>query len=327
MLIGHKKQWNFLKTKFLENQLSHAYLFTGEKQLGKRTLAKEFVKMINCLSSQILKSKTWEDEPCQKCINCQMIEKGSFPDLMDVKSEEGQELQISKIREIQNFLSYKSYYSSTFKAVIVDDAEKMNQEAQSCFLKTLEEPKGKTLLILISSRPEMLLPTIFSRCQIIKFFPVKRQDMEKYLQACQVGVKKAEMLAWLSEGKPGRVENFLSDPEKIEKEKTILEKVLKVLDSDLSEKFKYVKSFDIEKSKPSEILELLQRYFRQLLFLKTGIGEKDGQNYFFEKKDFLKNYPISKIKRDIRLIEDINSKLLFTNVNPKLALEVLLMEI
>ena len=274
MLIGHQKQWDFLKRKFEQGQLSHAYLFTGEKQLGKRMFAKEFVKMVNCLGAE---------KPCQKCINCQMIERGSFPDLMNVKSEEGRELQISKIREVQNFLSYKSYYSSGVKAVIVDDAEKMNQEAQSCFLKTLEEPKGKTLLLLVSSMPVMLLPTISSRCQTIKFF---------------------------------RPKNFQPNFEKLAKEKIILSELLKVINSELSDKFKYVKSLDLEQQKIGDILEVLQKYFRQLLLAKIGVGESKEAA----------RYPVSKIKRDIKLIEDINSKLLFTNANPKLALEVLLME-
>jgi DNA polymerase III subunit delta' len=242
-MIGHQKQWNFLKRKFEQGQLSHAYLFAGEKGIGKRTLAKEIVEFVGC----------------------------KFPDLMVVEPEDGKEISIAKIREVQNFLSYKSYYSLGIKSVIVNDAEKMNQEAQSCFLKTLEEPKGRTLIILVSSMPAMLLPTIFSRCQTIKFF---------------------------------RPKNF--QPE----EKAILPELLEIINSDFSEKFKYVKSLDFEKQKIGDILETLQKYFRRLLLEKVQAGED-----------------VLKIKKDIELIEDINNKLLFANANPKLALEILLMEI
>lgn len=124
MVIGHKKQWEFLRNKSELNQLSHAYLFSGAKEIGKKTLAIEFVKLLNCLG---------EKKPCQKCVNCQMIEKNSFPDFRIITRKEGKsEIDISQIREIQNFLSYKSYYGS-FKTVVVDNAEGMNQEAQSCF--------------------------------------------------------------------------------------------------------------------------------------------------------------------------------------------------
>jgi len=274
MIADHQKQWDFLKRKFEQNQLSHAYLFAGGSQLGKKTFAKEFVKYINC---------SGDKKPCQKCVNCQMIEKGSFPDFMSVKAEDDGEVKISKIREVQNFLSYKSYYGS-FKTVIIDNAENMNNEAQSCFLKTLEEPKGSTILFLISSKPDMLLPTISSRCQTVKFF---------------------------------RSKNFQPNSEKLAKEQIILSELLKVINSDFSEKFKYVKSIDFEKQKIGEILEVLQKYFRQLLLVKIGVlKSKDADSC-----------PVSKLKKVINLIEALNFQTLFTNASPKLALEILLMEI
>lgn len=275
MIIGHQKQWDFLRKKFELEKLSHAYLFVGEKQLGKKKLAKEFVKFINCQDR--------ESAPCQKCFSCQAIDRGSFPDFKIItKKEDKNEIEILQIREVHNFLSYKSYYGS-FKAVLIDDAEEMNQEAQSCFLKTLEEPKGKTVLFLITSKPDMLLPTISSRCQTLKFF---------------------------------RSKNFQPDPEKLAKEQTILSELLKVINSDFSEKFKYVKSIDFEKQKVKDILEPLLKYFRQLLLAKIGAGETKLNN----------NYPILKIKKIINLIETINTQTSLTNASPKLALEILLME-
>jgi len=264
MLVGHKKQWEFLKSKFENNQLSHAYLFTGPKGIGKKLFAKEFSEFIGC----------------------------KFPDFMLVGPEGGKEIPISKIREVQNFLSYKSYYSSAYKSVIVDSAEKMNREAQSCFLKTLEEPKGKTLLILISSKPDMLLPTIFSRCQTIKFL-----------------------------GKP-----ILSQA-KIDEEKKLLRDMLDIAGRGFSEKFKYVKLLDIEQQKFSDMLEILQKYLRYLLFSKIGAGQLAEQKYFSDVPDVFKNYPVSKIKKIINLSEEINSKIIFANANPKLAMEILLMEL
>lgn len=245
-IIGHKKQWEFLKKKFESNQLSHAYLFAGSKEIGKRTFAMEFSDFIGC----------------------------KFPDLMVVKSEDGKEISIKQIREVQNFLAYKSY-NGGFKVVIVDDAEKMNQEAQSCFLKTLEEPKGKTLLILISSKHDMMLSTIASRCQTIKFSKPK-----------------------------GLPENA----ERAKKEQEILKDLLLILNSDLSDKFKYVKSIDFDEQDLGEILEVLQKYMRDQLLSEQ------------------KKYSMEKIKKIINLIEDLNQKILFTNANPKLALEILLME-
>lgn len=283
MLVGHQKQWNFLKNKLERGQLSHAYLFAGADQLGKKTFAKEFIKLINC--------KAEEKKPCLKCVNCQMIEKNSFPDLMIISATDGGEIEISKAREAQNFLSYKSYYGSS-KSVIIDNAEKMNQEAQNCFLKTLEEPKGKTVLILVSSKPDMLLSTIFSRCQIIKFL-----------------------------GRP------IQNRQKINEENKIMYDVLRVVGSELSEKFKYAKSIDFDQQELSGILEAMQKYFRYLMIEKTGASQEDEKSRFSKMPSVLRNYPVSKLKEIIKLTEDINLKITTTNASPKLALEVLLTQI
>jgi len=245
MLVGHKKQWEFLKRKFEQDQLSHAYLFTGAEGIGKKFFAKEFSEFVGC----------------------------KFPDLKIINQKEDKsEIDIAQIREVQNFLSYKSY-NSGYKIVIVDDAEKMNQEAQSCFLKTLEEPKGQTLLILVSSKPDMFLQTISSRCQAIKFFKPK---------------------------------NLPVNAEKIQKEQEILAELLPVMNSTLADKFKYTKSLNFEKYSAGEILKVMQKYFR---------------------KQLLDNFSDPKAKRVLELSDEISQKLLFTNANQKLALEIILMEI
>jgi len=331
MIIGHKKQWEFLRKKYESEQLSHAYLFAGTREIGKKTFAVEFVKFLNCLArpkpfypsvalregggeggldeKPLFRSAiggATEGQACGKCVNCQMIEKNNFPDLLIVKSinsassikneKDNLEIDINQIRDAQKFLSYKSYYGS-FKSVIIDDAERMDIEAQNCFLKTLEEPKGKTLLILISSKPDMLLPTIISRCQTLKFF---------------------------------RPKDFPLNPERLKKDQKILKDLLSIINSDLSDKFKYVKSLDFEQQEPSDILEVMQKYLRNLLLIETGVSQLKDQGDFFGDMSGLERYPkkysIQKIKNIIDLIEDINNKLLFTNANPKLALEILLME-
>ncbi|MBI3631713.1 MAG: DNA polymerase III subunit [Candidatus Staskawiczbacteria bacterium] len=271
MLTGHEKQWNFLKKKFESNQLAHAYLFSGEEKLGKKTLAKEFVKLISCTNAI--------QKPCGLCRNCKDIENENYIDLLIVNLKtDKQEIEISQAREALNFLSYKSYHGS-FKAVIIDGAETMNSETQSCFLKTLEEPKGKTILILISSRPEMLLGTILSRCQTIKFFPFKKYEISP-------------------------------------QEQQTLQELLNIINSDLATKFQYVKQINLDGNNFKKILEILQRYFRYLLFSKLGIEKLISEN----------NYSISKIKEVLKLLETINIQTSLTNASPKLALEILLME-
>lgn len=310
MIIGHKKQWNFLKNRFEEGQLSHAYLFAGSSEVGKKRFALDFIKLINCT-----------DEKCERnCKNCKMIEDLNHPDLLMIGAKDNPEIQISQIRQVQQFLNLKPYYSS-FKAVLIDEAEKMNQEAQSCFLKTLEEPKGKTILILISSKPETLLTTIFSRCQVIKFFNISQKEIQKYLIEKGLPIKQAEIIASVSEGKLGRAIKLL-DKGGLEKEKEILNEILKICGSDFASKFQYVKNLPEESF--SNNLSIIKRYLRHLLFSKLQINDS---GYLLEVSDKFRTMSITEINKILKLIEKIDFQILTTNASPKLALEMLLIEI
>ena len=323
-IVGHQKQWDFLKKKFELEKLSHAYLFVGEGQLGKKKLAKEFVKLINCLSAQA--GLDVRQKACGVCKNCQIIEKENYPDVLMVKlKNDKQEIEISQIREALNFLSYKSYYGS-FKVVIVDGAEKMNRWAQNCFLKNLEEPKGKTILILISSHPETLLPTISSRCQAVKFYPVTQKEIEGHLVKMGANGKLAQTLSSFCQGRPGRAIDLFLNPEKLEKEQKALQELVRVINSGFVEKFQYTKKINLEGKNLKGFLEILQRYLRHLLFLKTGATNLTQQDYFPEVVGSFKNYSISEIKEILKLLETINTQTSLTNASPKLALEILLMK-
>ena len=279
--------------------MGHAYLLRGLDLEYINLFVKEFVKYINCLSSQVLhngggknesnflKSKTWED----KCQNCVMIDKGIFPDLKVVSSQNSKSsvkneqdmmsIEIEQIREVQNFLSLKAYLNG-FKAVIIENAERMTIEAQNCFLKNLEEPRGKTIIFLISSRPGTLLNTIFSRCQEIRFID------------SNVSFEKEELGSEIKD-------------------------LLKIINLDLAEKFKYAKSVNLEENNFNKILNGLQRYFRSLLLNEIGVYKN---NQLDEKR-----YSVKKLKKIIELIDHINHKLNTSNINNKLALEILLLEL
>jgi len=276
--MEYQKQFDFLKHKFETGNLSHAYLFSGQEVESVKAFAREFVKFI---------SKGVEGV-------APAIEKEQFPDLLIIKSqnsksslkdkEDKQEIDVAQIRSAQDFLSYKPYYGS-YKTVIIEHAERMNPEAQSCFLKTLEEPKGNTLILLISSKPDMLLNTIFSRCQQIKFFGGGKQET-------------------------------------LPQEQKMLQDLLKVINLDLAEKFIYAKNINLDGGNFIAILGVLERYFRQLMLFKIGATEV-GQHL----PSALQNYPVSKIQKILKLIGSIQVKALTSNVNPKLSLEIILMEV
>lgn len=286
-IIGHQKIWQFLKKSAEDESLSHAYLFWGEEHLGKKTLALEFIKFLN-------KSKNFD------------------PDLIFISGEE-KPISISKIREIQYFLSETSFLDA-YKSVLIDHAERMTKEAQSSLLKTLEEPKGKTLLILVTPFPNLLIKTITSRCQKIYFSPVPSEILREFLEnhpsSLNLSPQEKEELISSFRGRPGKLINFLSQPEKLEKEKEILKEILSFSKKDLFSQFEYLRSLENKNINSLEIIKILIEYFRGLL-----IGKSQG------------NYSLKKLKEILEFLNEIYFLISFTNINEKLALEMLILKL
>ena len=195
----------------------------------------------------------------------------------------------------------------------------MNQEAQNCFLKILEEPKGDTVLILVTEYPEMLLPTIISRLQKIRFAPIKSSEIEIYFLNQKVPKEKIKELVSLSFGKPGRAIEFAKDSSGVESQKKIVSDLLKISKSDVASRFQYAKGVCEEKEdsagKIKEILDIWLRYFHGI-FLSVFLGNQTSSQY-----------SVAKLKNIIKLIQSTNFLISKTNANPKLAFEILLMEI
>ena len=320
MLIGHQKQWQFLKRSFESTGISHAYLFSGQEHIGKKTLAIEFIKFLNCQSEKD------SLKPCQLCRSCKDIEKGIYPDFLLIEPKRPdplkssvvkEEIQISQIREMENRFSFRPH-SSFLKTAVIDQAHFMSQEAQNSFLKTLEEPKGDSLFILISEYPEMLLSTILSRVQRINFFPAGKSEIEKYLQSENVPEDKIREIVNFSMGKPGEAISFLKDPKKMNSFKKEIAEINKISQSALHYRFQYVKESIKENKNLKELLDIWLRYFRSVLIEKIS-GQMTSNNG--------RDYSLSQLRKIIENIARTQLLLSTTNINPKLALEVLVLEL
>jgi len=290
-IIGHQKQWQFLKRAAESGKFSHAYLFSGPEKIGKRTVALEFVKLI-CGKDALARE---------------------HPDLIFISPEE-KEIQISQIRKLSWKLSLKPY-SAPLKVALIDKAHCLNQEAQNSLLKTLEEPKGEALLILITENPQILFPTIISRCEIIKFNPVENSEIEKYLKKQEIGQQRLKEIINLAAGKPGAAIDFLQNPEKLEAQKKLKEKLTEIIQSELFLRFQYAKALSDDSVNLKEVLEVWLSFLREALISKI------------KGKESLKDYSIPQLKNALERIQTTNYLISTTNVNRRLALEVLLMHL
>ncbi|MBI2626449.1 MAG: hypothetical protein HYW69_02565 [Candidatus Nealsonbacteria bacterium] len=241
--------WQFLKKSAELGRIPHALLFYGPNNEEKMSAALEFVKLVNGLDAL----------------------EGVRPDLVLVEplsaSDEEthkQEIKIFQIRELHSKLSLKSY-SAPFKFAIINQAHALNQEAQSAFLKLLEEPKGQTIFILITEYPEMLLPTILSRTERLRFYSSQSHICPK------------------------------EDAEKISK----------ISRSDLGKRFQYAKELADDPQNLRKTLEAWLCYFREAL-----LSDPDKPN-------------IAKI---LKTIQNTHYLISTTNVNPRLALDILMLE-
>ncbi len=304
-ILGHHRIWQFLKKSIEAGKISHAYLFFGPAKVGKKTVALEFIKLLNC------QEKDFQKKPCQSCRFCKEIEKRFSPDLILIGPEK-KEIQISQIRNLSWKLSLRSQ-SAPFKSALIDEAHLMNQEAQSALLKTLEEPKGQAVIFLITAFPELLLPTIISRTERIRFSPVAREEIENYLKQRKVSKEKSEKLLSVSLGRPGEVIDFLDNPQKLEERDRKIKELKKLINSPLSSRFQYAKKESEDSKALMETLNIWLRYFRK------GLVSVPDQ--------ILEKYSVQKLRKIINLIQDISFLISKTEVNRKLALEILLLEL
>ena len=257
-IIGHKKQWQSLKQSAENNSLAHAYLFYGPSEVGKRTFAVELSKLLQ--------------KPEERLANFLMVE--------SIKGEEDnkrESIHILQIRDIESKLSLSSA-SDGYKIVIIDNAQSMTLDAQGAILKLLEEPRGKTLIILIAELKDQLLDTIVSRCQLIRFSALSNKEITGFLSSQDLTDSDKKMALWLSFGKPGRMIDYLDRKEERIIQKQKLKEIRELIGAPIYERFALAEKLSKNRSELLPSLDVWLHYFREVL-LKKLKKEKIKKNY------------------------------------------------
>ena len=188
-ILGHERQKEILNRALANGRLAHAYLFSGPDGIGKRLVAMALARAIVC----------HEQRGCGQCLACRKIDHQNHPDLHTLEPD-GTSIKIEQIRSFQRELNLKPLESPR-KICIIEQADTMTVGAANALLKTLEEPRGDTLLILLTAQPNRLLETIRSRCQPLPFTRHPNSRIQAELER-QLGIDATEshILAALSEG-------------------------------------------------------------------------------------------------------------------------------
>lgn len=171
-ILGNNQIKELLSNSIKSKNILHSYMFVGTDGIGKSLFAKEFSKMILCLS---------DVKPCNTCSSCIKFNSDNHPDFMIIDSEDNKSIKIGQIRFLQEQIAEKPIVSSK-KVYIINNSDFMTVEAQNCLLKTLEEPPEYATIILILSNENKMLNTIKSRCTKISFQNISQDDLLKYAE-------------------------------------------------------------------------------------------------------------------------------------------------
>ena len=310
---GQPRAIKILQKEIATSSLSGAYLFVGPTGIGKTLTALAFTKALNC--------KIGGPDSCDRCSSCRKIDHLNHPDVRVITPEEGS-IKIEQIRDLKRGAGYKLFEGKK-KVWIIEEADKFTLEAANSLLKVLEEPPPDAVFILISETQEKLLPTILSRCEIIRFFPLSSKALHSIVAVyLPPDSPKANLIKKLARGRVGEVLSLIKDENILKTREVVLDILSKKIS--LEDIFQWVSKLkDYGTTELERILDIIIFWFRDLLILKQGDSRR-VVNY--DRMEELKNqketYSYGSIKQAIETVERTKGYLK-CNVNQSLALEAM----
>lgn len=318
-IIGHEQIKEHFQKAIENHKVSHAYILTGEAGMGRKSLASAFALTLLC--------EKGKSEPCMKCHACKQVLSGNHPDLIYVSHDKPNSIGVDDIRTQINDTIMVRPYSSYHKVYIVDEAEKMTQQAQNALLKTIEEPPSYAIIILLTTNQEAFLPTILSRCVQLKLKPLKDFVVKSYLtESMQVPEADAEVYAAFARGNLGKAISIASSEEFKLLHKEVLHLLKHVKEMDISELLDYIRKLKEDNLDIYECLDFMQLWYRDVLLYKVT---KDINLLVFKDEyrtinEISKNSGYDGMEKILEAIDKARTRL-DANVNTELAMELMLL--
>jgi len=316
-VYGHETIITSLQKSLALNKHSHAYIFDGIEGVGRALLAGIFAKALQC-------EKT--DRPCNECISCRAFDASNHPDIIYV-SPKGASLGVDDIREQVNSTVHIRPYKYKYKIFILDNADKMTPQAQNALLKTLEEPPSYAVFLLVSESLHNFLPTILSRCVVLRLKPLPVKKVEDYLLGLRYKVSDAYPAAVASGGSIGAALLLVSDEDFKEERKEIGDILNSLPDSNLWDILLLAKRLEKFKGNSVRMFDFMNSWYRDALVWKAT-----GDTSSFIQTDLVENIKLFSERMSLKKLALGADSILGASYNLKfngnylLTMEVMLMK-
>ena len=320
-LIGNDWAVEMLKKHIVNGTTRHAYLFAGPPGLGRRTLALRFAQALNC------PTPIEPGIPCGQCRDCKQIAAMQHVDLTVVQADsDGGTLKVDQIREARRTLVLKPY-AAKYRVTLFLRFQEANDNAANALLKTLEEAPSYAVLILTADTPEQLLPTIVSRCEVLRLRPLGVEDIQRELETKGLERDKAKLISHLSGGRFGYALRLLEDESLLEWREERLNDLQSLISASRLEKFAYADKLSRDKESMRQAILIWLSYWRDVM-LRTARAETPLVNVDrnLEIEDLASRLDVSIARRVVGGLEEVLEKM-ERNVNARLLAEVLLLDL
>jgi DNA polymerase-3 subunit delta' len=319
-VVGHEWAETLLEGHIRRGEVRHAYLLAGAPGLGRRTLALRFVQALNC------PTPTSPGQPCRTCRTCQQIERQQHIDLTVTEAERvGGTLKVEQIRDLQRSLSL-SPYEGAYRVALLLRFQEANPNAQNALLKTLEEAPRKVVLLLTADSGESLLPTIVSRCEVLRLRPLGAPRLEAELIQRGLPADEARLLARVSGGRMGQALRMHNDPSLLEQRARLADDMFLILASSRRERFALAEGLAKEKDRLRQAFLSWLSLWRDVMLASSGAGLPLANPDLSERLERLGDeLGLAEARRRVSGLERALNQL-DANLNTRLLAEVTLMD-
>lgn len=320
-IIGQEHIIEYFRNAISMDKVSHAYILNGPDKSGKMLLAEAFAAALQCEKQQ--------EEPCMECRSCKQAAGRNHPDIIYVTHEKPNTLSVEDIRTQLNEDIVLKPYSSSYKIYIVDEAEKMNVQAQNALLKTIEEPPAYAVILLLTTNADGFLPTILSRCVRLDLKPVNDEKIRSFLMK-EKGVPdyQADICVAFAQGNVGKAILLAGSENFSEMKKSAVQLMKRLRDIDLYELSQAVKQITEYKLEINDYFDLMMIWYRDVLLYKAtaDVNRLIFQDEVYSIKKEASHSSYEGIERILESLNKAKARIR-ANVNFELVIELLLLTI